>query len=104
MWGGLGAVLRAIWGHLGSALLLEAVLANLGRPWKAEDGAKMGPRGAKMGEMGAQMAASCDQEVPRSTQERLVGAMLGASSPIWGAFGGHLCEKAGKRKTNLQKL
>ena len=59
----------------------------------------MGPMGAKMGQVGAKMAGSCGQEAPRSTQEGLLGAMLGASWPIWGAFLGHLAEKASKQKT-----
>ena len=97
--GGQGAVLGTIWVHFRSKLFLEAILAHFGRPWKAENGAKMGPRSAKMGQVAAKMAASCDQKAPRSTQERLVGALLRASSPILELFGGHLCEKTGKRKT-----
>ena len=82
VWRGLGAVLWAVLGDLRSKLLSETILANFGRPWKAEDGAKMGPGSAKMGQMAAPMAASCDQKAPRSTQERQVGALLGASVPI----------------------
>ena len=89
----------AILGHLGSKLRLEAELAIFGRPWKGQDGAKMSPMGAKMGQVGAKLAASCGQEAPRSTQERLLGAMLGASWPIWEPFLGHLAEKAAKQKT-----
>ena len=90
----------AIWGHLGSKLRLEADLAIFGRPWKGQDGAKMGPMGAKMGQVGAKMVGCCGQEAPRSTQEGLLGAMLGAPWPIWGAFWGHLAEKAAKQKTS----
>ena len=90
----------AILGHLGSKLRLEADLAIFGRPWKGQDGAKMGPMGAKMGQVGAKMVGCCGQEAPRSTQEGLLGAMLGAPWPIWGAFWGHLAEKAAKQKTS----
>ena len=99
VWEGLGAVLGAIWGHLGSKLRLEAALAIFGRPWKSQDGAKMGPKGAKRSQVEAKLAGSCGQEAPRSTQERLLGAMLGASWPIWEPFLGHLAEKAAKQKT-----
>ena len=68
--------------HLASKLLLEAVLANLGRHRKGHDGAKMDPKGAKMGQVGAMLAGSCGQEAPRSTQEGLVGAMLGVLWPM----------------------
>ena len=91
--------MRAILGHLGSKLRLEAALAIFGRPWKGQDGAKMGPKGAKMSQVGAKLAGSCGQEAPRSTQEGLLGVMLGASWQIWGAFLGHLAEKAAKQKT-----
>ena len=88
VWEGLGAVSEAILGHFGSKLCWEAALAIFGRPWKGQDGAKMDPKGAKMG-----------QEAPRSTQEGLLGAMLGASWPIWEAFWGHLGEKTAKQRT-----
>ena len=65
----------------------------------APRGAKMSPRGAKIRQLDAMLEESCGQEAPRSTQERLLGAMLGASWPIWGAFLGHLAEKAAKQKT-----
>ena len=90
----------AILGHLGSKLRLEAELAIFGRPWKGQDGAKMGPMGARIGQVGAKMAGSCGQEAPRSTLEGLLGAMLGASWPILGAFLGHLAEKASEQKTS----
>ena len=99
VWEGLGAVFVAIWGHLGSKLRLEADLAIFGRPWKGQDGAKRGPKGAKRSQVGTKLAGSCGQEAPRSTQEGLLGAMLGAPWPIWGAFWGHLAEKAAKQKT-----
>ena len=73
VWEGLGAVSGAILGHLGSKLRLEAALAILGRPWKGQDGAKMGPKGAKRSQVEAKLAGSCGQEAPRSTQERLFG-------------------------------
>ena len=100
VWECLGAVLGAIWRHLGSKLRLEAALAIFGRPWKGQDGAKMGPKGAKRSQVEAKLAGSCGQEAPRSTQEGLLGAMLGASWPIWGAFLEHLAEKAVKQKTH----
>ena len=50
-----GAVLGTVLGHLGSKLVLEGVLANLGRPREGQDGAKMGPRGAKMDQVGAKI-------------------------------------------------
>ena len=59
----------------------------------------MGPEGAKRSQVEAKLARSCGQEAPRSTQERPIGAMLGASWPIWGAILGHLVEKAAKQKT-----
>ena len=89
----------AIWGHLGSKLRLEAALAIFGRPWKSQDGAKMGPKGAKRSQVEAKLAGSCGQDAQRSTQEGLLGVMLGASWQIWGAFLGHLAEKAAKQKT-----
>jgi len=61
-------------------------LAILGRPWKGQDGAKMDTDAAKL-------AARW------RTQEGLLGAMLGASWQIWGAFLGHLAENAAKQKT-----
>ena len=59
-------------------LVLEAVLANFGRRWKGQDGAKMGPESAKMGHVGAKLAGLCGQEAPRSAQEEPFGAVLGA--------------------------
>ena len=97
--GGVWAPLGAVLDHLGSKLVLEGVLANFGRRWKGQDGAKMDPEGAKMGHVGAKLAGLCGQEAPRSTQEGLVGAMLGALRPIWGAFGKHFDEKPEKQKT-----
>ena len=55
VWEGLGAVSGAILGHLGSKLRLEAALAIFGRPWKGQDGAKMGPEGAKMSQVGSKL-------------------------------------------------
>ena len=60
-------------------------------------GAKMSPRGAKISQLDAKLEESCGQEAPRSTQEGLLGAMLAASWPIWGAFWVHLGEKAAKQ-------
>ena len=60
---------------------------------------KMGPKGAKRSQVEAKLAGSCGQEVPRTIQERLLGAMLGASWPIWEPFLEHLAEKAAKQKT-----
>ena len=99
VWKGPGAVLGAILGHLGSKLRLQAALAIFGRAWMGQDGAKMSPKGAKRSQVGAKLAGSCGQDAPRSTQERLLGAMLGASWPIWGAFLEYLAEKAAKQKT-----
>ena len=76
--GGVWALLGALLDHLGSKLVLEAVLANLGQRWKGQDGAKMDPESAKMGHVGAKLAGLCGQEAPRSTQEGQVGAMLAA--------------------------
>ena len=44
VWEGLGAVSAAILGHLGSKVRLEAAVAIFGRPWKGQDGTKMGPK------------------------------------------------------------
>ena len=97
--GGSGGGLGSDLGHLGSKLRLEAALAIFSRPWKSQDGAKMGPKEVKRSQVEAKLAGSCGQDAPRSTQERLLGAMLGASWPIWGAILGHLVEKAAKQKT-----
>ena len=53
---------------------------------------------AKMGQMAAPMAASCDQKAPRSTQERQVGALLGAYAPILEAFWGVFAKKRESEK------
>ena len=84
--------------HLGSKLRLEADLAIFGRPWKGQDGAKMGPKGAKRSQVEAKLAGSCGQEAPRNTQEGHFGVKLRASWPIWKAFWRHLEQKAGKQK------
>ena len=52
-----------------------------------------------MSQVGAKLAERWGQEAPGSTQEGLLGVMLGASWQIWGAFLGHLAEKAAKQKT-----
>ena len=88
----------AIWGHLGSKLRLEAALAIFGRPWKSQDGAKMGPKGAKRSQVEAKLAGSCGQEAPRSTQEGLFGAMLGAPWQFGEHFGDILPKRPQSKK------
>ena len=97
--GGIWALWGAVLNQVGLGNGFGQFWADFGQRWKGQDGAKMGPKGAKRSQVGAKLAGSCGQEAPRSTQERLLGAMLGASWPIWGALLGHLVEKAAKQKT-----
>ena len=92
--GGIWALLGAVLKQVGLGNGFGQFWADFGQRWKGQDGAKMGPKSAKMGHVGAKLAAFFGQEAPRSIQEGLVGAMLGALQSIWGAFGEHFDEKA----------
>ena len=74
--GGVWALLGALLDHLGSKLVLEAVLANLGRHQKGQVGAKVDRKCCKIPQVGAKLAGLCGQEAPRSSQESQVGCKL----------------------------
>ena len=85
--GGVWALLGALLDHLGSKLVLEAVLANFGRRWKGQDGAKMHPESTKMGHVGAKLGGFCGQEAPKKSY-------LAPCWELWKRFGEHFDETA----------
>ena len=84
--GGVWALLGALLDHLGSKLVLEAVLANFGRRWKGQDGAKMHPESTKMGHVGAKLGDFAAKKHPRRATWRHVESFGSDLGNIWGAF------------------